>query len=174
MKLKNVMSGTLTAITMACISYVAYAEVQEIKEETVQASYDEQHHCLALNLYHEARGDSKLGQIAVGYVTLNRVQSRKYPNTVCDVVYQAHVNSKGQPIRNKCQFSWYCDGKSDVPKNQAKFEEAMHNAEWVMKYYGIERDITDGAIMYHAYYSNPYWSLHYTRTSRIESHIFYK
>ncbi len=55
-----------------------------------------------------------------------------------------------------------------------KFEEAMHNAEWVMKYYGIERDITDGAIMYHAYYSNPYWSLHYTRTSRIESHIFYK
>lgn len=185
MKVRNIISGTLSLLLVASGAIFTVQELkaqeesqrrqqQQIEAEIADIQFQEQLQCMALNIYHEARSDSTLGQEAVGFVTMNRVYNSKYPDTICDVVYQAHVNSKGQPIRNKCQFSWYCDGKSDVPKNQAKFEEAMHNAEWVMKYYGIERDITDGAIMYHAYYSNPYWSLHYTRTSRIESHIFYK
>ena len=136
--------------------------------------YEEQLQCMALNIYHEARSDSALGQEAVGMVTMNRVYSDKYPDTICDVVYQSHLNSRGNPIRNKCQFSWYCDGKSDVPRDKVKFEEAMTNAKWVMNNYGSERDITGGAVMYHASYVNPYWSKAYTKTSRIESHIFYK
>ena len=73
--------------------------------------------CLATNIYHEARGESYAGKVAVANVTMNRVTSPKFPNTICDVVYQAQTkeNWKGNtvPKRNKCQFSWYCDGKSD-------------------------------------------------------------
>ena len=185
MKVKHILSGSLSLVTLFGVGVLGFSELKAqeqeraninalIEAEIADLQYNEQLQCMALNIYHEARSDSNLGQEAVGMVTMNRVQSRKYPDTICDVVYQAHVNSKGQPIRNKCQFSWYCDGKSDTPKNKDKFEEAMNNAKWVLENYGIERDITDGAIMYHAYYSNPYWSVHYNKTSRIESHIFYK
>tara|TARA_X000000950_G_C13888380_1_gene649815 strand:+ start:287 stop:844 length:558 start_codon:yes stop_codon:yes gene_type:complete len=185
MKVKHILSGSLSLVTLFSVGVLGFSELKAqeqeraninalIEAEIADLQYNEQLQCMALNIYHEARSDSDLGQEAVGMVTMNRVQSRKYPDTICDVVYQAHVNSKGQPIRNKCQFSWYCDGKSDTPKNKDKFEEAMNNAKWVLENYGIERDITDGAIMYHAYYSNPYWSVHYNKTSRIESHIFYK
>ena len=74
-------------------------------------------HCLATNIYHEARGESNEGKFAVGNVTMNRVDSNRFPDSICEVVYQAEyrVNWKGDqvPRRHRCQFSWYCDGKSD-------------------------------------------------------------
>jgi N-acetylmuramoyl-L-alanine amidase len=64
--------------------------------------------CLALNIYFEARSEPIQGQIAIAEVTLNRVASPNFPNDVCSVVLQD--NSAG------CQFSWWCDGKSDYPR----------------------------------------------------------
>ena len=78
-------------------------------------------HCLAMNIYHEGRSDNLAGQYAVADVVLNRVESKRYPNTVCEVVYQARMKPSWKdpdkliPIKNKCQFSWYCDGKDDYP-----------------------------------------------------------
>jgi N-acetylmuramoyl-L-alanine amidase len=185
MKLSSILTGSLSLITIAAVTILTVEELKAqeqaaiernavIEAEIADLQYQEQLQCMALNIYHEARSDSTLGQEAVGMVTMNRVYSDKYPDTICDVVYQSHLNSRGGPIRNKCQFSWYCDGKSDVPRDKVKFEEAMTNAKWVMNNYGSERDITEGAVMYHASYVNPYWSKAYTKTSRIESHIFYK
>mgnify|MGYP001118372456 FL=1 len=185
MKLSSILTGSLSLITIAAVTILTVEELKAqeqaaiernavIEAEIADLQYQEQLQCMALNIYHEARSDSTLGQEAVGMVTMNRVYSDKYPDTICDVVYQSHLNSRGNPIRNKCQFSWYCDGKSDVPRDKVKFEEAMTNAKWVMNNYGSERDITGGAVMYHASYVNPYWSKAYTKTSRIESHIFYK
>jgi len=185
MKLSSILTGSLSLITIAAVTILTVEELKAqekaaiernavIEAEIADLQYQEQLQCMALNIYHEARSDSTLGQEAVGMVTMNRVYSDKYPDTICDVVYQSHLNSRGNPIRNKCQFSWYCDGKSDVPRDKVKFEEAMTNAKWVMNNYGSERDITEGAVMYHASYVNPYWSKAYTKTSRIESHIFYK
>ena len=93
-------------------------EIPEIENDIsvaveIETEYQQQLSCLSLNIYHEARSESKLGQEAVGLVTMNRVYDGRYPDTVCDVVYQSHVDSKGRPKRNRCQFSWYCDGKSD-------------------------------------------------------------
>lgn len=189
MKPSTIISGLLSLVTVTAITVLTVQELKavehnqevfnakleaHIKAELEDIQYQEQLQCMALNIYHEARSDSPLGQEAVGMVTMNRVYSDKYPDTVCDVVYQAHLNSKGGPIRNKCQFSWYCDGKSDTPRDTVKFLEAKTHAKWVLDNYGKERDITGGALMYHASYVNPYWSNAYTKTSRIESHIFYK
>ena len=73
--------------------------------------------CLATNLYFEARGEPLAGQLAVGYSVMNRVKSPRYPDTVCGVIYDAQFNSWDpvNPIRHRCQYSWFCDGMSDVP-----------------------------------------------------------
>ena len=82
--------------------------------------------CLALNTYHEAKNQSMIGQVATAQVVMNRVADSRFPNTVCEVVKQGpHRPSwedpnKEYPIRHKCQFSWYCDGKSDEPKKDSK------------------------------------------------------
>lgn len=174
MKVVNILSGTLSAIAVCSMSLVAYAEVNAYQEELAIAEYEEQHQCLALNLYHEARSDSKLGQKAVGFVTLNRVYAERYPSTICDVVYQARVDSNGSPIRNQCQFSWWCDGKSDEPRDSTMWEEVQGVAHEVMNEYGIVEDFTEGATMYHASYVNPYWTSSYEKTVRIDTHVFYK
>ena len=71
--------------------------------------------CLALNVYHEAKNQSFIGQVAVAQVVMNRVKDSRYPNNVCDVVKQGPTYKwkPDFPIRNQCQFSWYCDGKSE-------------------------------------------------------------
>jgi N-acetylmuramoyl-L-alanine amidase len=173
-KAVKVLSGLFSAVTLASFAFIAYAEVQDMKMMEIQQEYEEQHYCLALNLYHEARGDSRLGQRAVGFVTLNRVYDSRYPNTICDVVYQSYVDAKGNPIRNKCQFSWFCDGKNDTPRDTKKWEEIQEVAHKVLVEYGIVEDFTEGAVMYHASYVNPYWSSSYDKTVRIDTHIFYK
>ena len=90
---------------------------------------DKQAVCLANNMYHEARSQGLAGQLAVSLVVLNRVKDKRYPNTICEVVHQGPVReswkTKGKdvadsernyyPIRHRCQFSWYCDGKDDTP-----------------------------------------------------------
>jgi len=174
MKAVKVLSGLMSASIFASMSLVAYAEVLDIKAEQAQEAYAEQHQCMAMNIYHEARGDSRLGQKAVGMVTLNRVMHDNYPDTVCDVVYQARLDANGNPRRNQCQFSWFCDGKSDTPRDYAKWIEVQGVAHEVLTDYGIVEDFTEGAIMYHASYVNPYWSSSYDKTVRIDTHIFYK
>ena len=154
-------------------------EVPEIENDIsvaveIETEYQQQLSCLSLNIYHEARSESKLGQEAVGLVTMNRVYDGRYPDTVCDVVYQSHVDSKGRPKRNRCQFSWYCDGKSDKIHDIVAYNEIEELSASILESYGIERDITDGAVMYHASYVKPYWASSYIKTSRVDSHIFYK
>ena len=61
--------------------------------------------CLAKNIYFEARGENRTGQYAVGLVTLNRLKSKRFPNTICKVVKQAKYWNNN-PVRNKCHFSW--------------------------------------------------------------------
>ena len=68
--------------------------------------------CVAVAIYFEARGEPVEGQIAVAQVIRNRIEDPRYPDNACDVVKQGYYWN-GNPIRNMCQFSFYCDGKSD-------------------------------------------------------------
>ena len=126
----------------------------------------EELYCLAKNIYFESRNQPKIGKIAVAQVTLNRVKSDKFPNTVCEVVYQ------GGERRNRCQFSWYCDGKKDEPTDGPAWDESVYLA--LLVYGDGFLDVTEGALWYHATYVSPSWAEHYQKTVRINNHIFYR
>lgn len=123
--------------------------------------------CLALNVYYEARSEPMDGQYAVAHVVLNRVANDAFPDDACKVVKQGY--HKG---RHRCQFSWYCDGKSDNPKDSLSWVVAQVVAYNTL--YGHHRDNTHGATHYHATYVSPWWRKHYDKTVAHGSHIFYK
>jgi len=81
--------------------------------ESVMENRKKQLTCLAKNIYFEARNEPFAGQFAVALVTLNRVNDTAFPDTICKVVYQGIHTTDGFPKRDRCQFSWYCDGASD-------------------------------------------------------------
>ena len=107
---------------------------------------------------------------------MNRIDHSDYGDTVCDVVYQAQwrTNYKGNmiPVRNKCQFSWFCDGKSDEPLDTDTFFESYLIAQDVLM--GKYPDITEGATHYHSIMVEPYWAETLNETVQITDHIFYK
>tara|TARA_R110000850_G_scaffold115521_1_gene230943 strand:+ start:246 stop:683 length:438 start_codon:yes stop_codon:yes gene_type:complete len=130
--------------------------------------------CLALNLYFEARDQPVVGQLAVGFSTMNRVADERYPDTVCGVVKQAKYNSwdSDHPIRHMCQYSWFCDGLSDLPTDDKAMLEATILAANI--FYGRVTDISAGSTHYHATYVQPYWADHMTVVFTIDDHIFYR
>ena len=132
-----------------------------------------QKECLALNIYFEAAVESTAGKLAVAQVTLNRVKSEQYPETICKVVYEGRHYSSGFPVRDRCQFSWYCDGKGDIPNNGRAWKQSQDIAEYVMQTPDL-LDITDSATHYHAdYIPNPRWAKARDKTVKIDTHIFY-
>ena len=130
--------------------------------------------CLALNIYHEARNQPTVGKLAVAQVTMNRVKDVRFPNTICGVVYQGYY-SNNFPIKNKCQFSWWCDGKSDSITQKEIYNDIQSLVELILHRGKINIiDFTDGATHYHATYVKPDWAKMKTRTAKIEDHIFYR
>ena len=129
--------------------------------------------CLARNIYFESLNQSLLGQLAVAHVTLNRVSLKRYPNSLCGVVTDSKKKSNGEVRPNACQFSWYCDGKDDTPKNITLYENAITVAKVAIQIFYTFGDMTGGATHYHAYYVIPSWSRVMQRVARIDDHIFY-
>jgi len=136
----------------------------------------DERYCMAQNIYFESANQSFAGKLAVGHVVINRVRDEQFPNKVCDVVYQAktRINWKGNevPIRNQCQFSWYCDGKSDEPVDSKTWMTSLYIADLLLEV-GY-RDITEGALYYHADYILPYWASELEHMVTIDNHLFYR
>ena len=130
--------------------------------------------CMSKNIYFEAAMESTAGKLAVAQVTMNRVRSHHYPNTVCKVITQGKHYSSGFPVKDRCQFSWYCDGKLDDPPTTGSMWKASQEiAKYVLTTPDL-KDITDGATHYHAdYISSPRWANPRRRTVEIDTHIFY-
>ena len=127
--------------------------------------------CLALNVYFEARSQGIAEMIAVSEVVMNRVESPRYPNTVCEVVKQGrHVN--GQPVKNACQFSWYCNSLSDTPTNKRAWALSQEVARGVLL--GRTEGSVGKAIYYHAEYVYPKWAKTRPIVGKIGVHIFYE
>jgi len=146
--------------------------------ETVLENRKKQLTCLAKNIYFEARNEPFAGQFAVALVTLNRVNDTAFPDTICDVVYQGIHTSDGFPKRDRCQFSWYCDGASDEVRNPKAYEVTLKTANLAMLQYDKIKseglDYTEGARYYHTYEISPRWSKTYPKVGRIGDHIFYR
>ena len=122
--------------------------------------------CLAKNIYFEARSEPDDGKRAVGHVVLNRVDDPRFPNSVCEVIKQG-----GDRKLNVCQFSWWCDGRSDEPENPRAWEQSKALAQSV--FWGATADPTAGALWYHADYVKPRWAKALSRGPKIGRHIFY-
>jgi N-acetylmuramoyl-L-alanine amidase len=125
--------------------------------------------CVATAVYFETRGEPNTGQIAVAHVIRNRIEDPRYPDNACDVIKQGYYWNN-VPIRNKCQFSFYCDGKSDKPKDK----QAWFNALYIANLSGYIPDITDGATHYHSITVFPHWAYTGEVTTKIHKHVFYR
>ncbi len=123
--------------------------------------------CLALNIYFEARNESLEGKRAVGHVVMNRVRDAAFPASVCQV-----VRAGGEKVPGRCQFSWWCDGRSDTPVDNLAWRESREIAWDILR--GVSRDPTRGALWYHADYVSPAWRADLPSGLQIGRHIFYK
>jgi len=122
--------------------------------------------CLAEALYFEARGESLKGQIAVAEVILNRVESKRFPNSVCGVIRQ------GTGRKYACQFTYTCDGLPENVNEPAAYKRVGKVARMMLD--GAPRNLSGGALFYHTTAVNPRWARSFQRTTRLGVHLFYK
>lgn len=132
--------------------------VRNVKQVDTEAQ-----HCVALAMYWEARGEGQRGMLAVGSVVINRVEDDRFPNSVCDVVYQGGETPP-------CQFSWWCDGKSDRPTHGTLWTASLSLADELLT--ARPRDPTHGALFFHSTSTRPPWRRE--QTTRIGNHVFYR
>lgn len=169
---------TRLGIILGFIFLTGTASAIDVRELYSERSNPEEY-CLAQNIYFEARGSNVADKVAVADVVLNRVKDSRYPNTVCEVVRQGKQKpswkdpNKMVMVRNMCQFSWYCDGKADVPKDEDAWLEAQQLA-YFMILDGKYKGITEGATHYHATYVKPKWIRDMQLVGTIGAHIFYR
>jgi|GEM_PF-3337758 len=132
-------------------------------------SYQKELTCLTQAIYYEARSETYAGRLGVAEVVLNRVSDRRYPNSVCAVVFQGpqDVSKKGG-----CQFSFTCDGALATAPTGKAWNDAGRVAAQAML--GFGRDLTQDALNYHADYVVPKWASKMRRTVQIGRHIFYR
>lgn len=174
----GIMSGMVNGAVATAIILAAGTTRAESITGFDQVMFPEEH-CLALNIYYEARGSNMADKVAVADVVLNRVRDGRYPDTICEVVKQGKQKPSWKDpnrmvmVRNMCQFSWYCDGKDDTPQNPDLWSEAQ-NLAWRISKFGDYRGITEGATHYHATYVSPQWANDLQMVGRIGAHIFYR
>lgn len=130
--------------------------------------------CMTANIYFEARGESIKGMEAVANVTMNRVKSKRYPKSVCAVVFQ------------RKQFSWthqqswgainkIMQGDTSKMKQQDKLAYTKAYKIAVQSMLGLANvPGLDNSMFYHAAYVQPKWASKMQRVAKIGSHVFYK
>ena len=149
-------------------------DLQPRSFEDLSISEQEEVRCLAHNIYFEARGEPEAGQIAVALVTLNRVESKKFPETICKVVKERK--------RATCQFSWWCDNnlRYQSRTNKIREREIYNEVKQLALDVFYDRheieDITGGALFYHAKYVSRHklGRMKIEPTATIGQHVFYR
>jgi spore germination cell wall hydrolase CwlJ-like protein len=172
---------TATIVALAMMTLPVMADSQSRQQPVTAApvpcqATSSDRRCMLCAVYHEARGETSDGQIAVALVVLNRVQSPRYPDTVCEVVWQKGWSKRSQ--RYIAQLSWTLDGKSDKMKDAVALNAAdlairiakiLFDKGHARLTMGIGKDV----LWYHADYVTPRWAKRLSRKKQIGSHIFY-
>lgn len=169
----------MIGLIFVCLAVVAYTSINLSYGEAVDHD-DVELTWLAKNVYFEARNQGVAGQLAVAMVTLNRVEDWRFPNTIEGVVTQSLTRESWRtgeqvPIRNKCQFSWYCDGKKDevINKENNRAWQTAENIAYQILAFDKWKGVLEGATHYHADYVNPKWNKTMKKIVTIDTHIFY-
>jgi spore germination cell wall hydrolase CwlJ-like protein len=168
----NLLIGLVIVVLLT--NFVILKKVDDLQKREIDPEYmtaaqvEKSLDCLAMNVYREAGHEPFEGKVAVAQVTLNRVNSNKFPRDVCAVVYQKSRFTE----RVICQFSWYCDTKHrNRPVDDEAYEESYRVAKMVfLEDFRLES--IRNALYYHADYVDPNWKL--KRITKIGSHIFYE
>ena len=132
---------------------------------------DAERNCLAQAIYHEARGESAAGQLAVANVIVNRARSKSFPSTLCGVVYQ-----NAEKGFHRCQFTFACDGRTDAPGERSAWARSAALAQSVYAEFATGEAvgaIPRSALYYHTTNVRPNWANTYNAVAQIGSHIFY-
>jgi spore germination cell wall hydrolase CwlJ-like protein len=168
----NLLIGLVIVVLLT--NFVILKKVDDLQKREIDPDYmtasevEKSLDCLAMNVYREAGHEPFEGKVAVAQVTLNRVNSNKFPRDVCAVVYQKTRFTE----RVICQFSWYCDSKHrNRPVDDEAYEESYRVAKMVfLEDFRLES--IRNALYYHADYVDPNWKL--KRIAKIGTHIFYE
>ena len=192
-------TGTVETVMMTARAVMASLALSYEVETGTSQNIDELY-CMAQNIYFEGRAESMIGKIAVAHVVMNRIDSKDFPNTVCEVVKQGPIRESWKtkkdptlpkekrvyyPRRDRCQFSWWCDGNKDmlwvtykdgtvIPQNMTAWRDSIHvalfvlNGDWRM-------DPTDGATFYYnPNIATPSWGATYEELAIFGNHRFMK
>ena len=134
----------------------------------IRAEIKKQQLCLANNIYYEAGIEPKNGKLAVAQVTMNRVASGDFPNSICKVVSQKTVKKKKVQV---CQFSWKCQNVKAPKHTDRSYKESQEIARKFLQKVQHVPELKD-ALYYHADYVNHGWKKE--RITKIGKHIFYR
>ena len=192
------MQGTLEFVLQTARAVMASLAMSYEVETGVSVNEDELK-CMAENIYFEGRAEPMVGKVAIGKVVMNRIEDTRFPNSICGVVKQGPVREswktkkdpnltdkdrKYYPIKNRCQFSWWCDGQKDIiwatymngeviESNMTAWRDSINVALWLMS--GELKDPTHGAVFYYnPNIANPSWGAIYKETAMIGNHRFMK
>ena len=157
--------ATIVMVSMSICFSTAFSndKIIDITYSQLTPAAKKQVDCLADNIYYEAGYEPQQGKVAVAFVTMNRTQDPRFPKDICSVVKQK--------VNSTCQFTWYCEGKKAI-SNMFVYSQARDVALMMYANYEKMKDVTEGALYYHADYVNPRWKL--DKTTQIGRHIFYK
>lgn len=146
----------------------------EINDRWKYTSLTDEIKCLADNMYFEGRNQTTRGKIGIGLATINRVKSKHFKDSVCEVVWFKAVSKRTGKMT--AHFSWTLDGKSDKIKNHKAYVEIYQIAEAMLAEGSLDNfyDFTEGATHYHADYITPYWATKMTMIAQIGDHIYYR
>ncbi|MFN3172006.1 MAG: cell wall hydrolase [Hyphomicrobiales bacterium] len=164
---ENIASDYAMAMVDPSAAASALAETEGQQQISAFLSNDRQFQCLAEGVYFEARGEPRRGQVAVAQVIMNRVNHDEFPDTICGVVYQ------NQHWRNRCQFSFACDGVPERITERAAWELAEDVSRQVLENRDLIETIEEST-HYHATYVRPRWAPRMIRLDRVGLHVFYK
>jgi spore germination cell wall hydrolase CwlJ-like protein len=146
------------------------APSQTIDRSKVKLVDLKQIHCMAINIYYEAGGESIIGQAAVARVVVNRV-NHGFGNTPCKVIYQSNYLKKDDRTVKVCQFSWVCEEKTKLNLNSTTYKNALQVAYDVLVLDAYTDVIPKGVLIFHNLTVTPNWP--YDKVKRIGNHIFY-
>jgi len=154
-------------VSSAQLAYVRAEAPTTERAVAVNKFSEREQWCLSTAVYFEARGESYRGQVGVAQVVMNRVKSSVFPNSICGVVFQ------NKSWRNRCQFSFACDGIPDRVREPAAWAKAEEVTQKVTSGEIYLPEVAN-AINYHANYVYPAWAPRMKRLTQIGTHIFYR
>lgn len=134
--------------------------------------------CMVEALHFEAKGETYEGKVGVANVIMNRVESKRFPNSICGVIKQGPEHANGVPKKHRCQFSYWCDGLSDHISINNRIERDSFVESALIAFNAVNgnlKDTTNGSDHYYAHGKvTPFWSSAAKHTTVIGNHTFAK